>query len=395
MHIQNPIADVPVTDTGTFVSSAAREPSDAPGKRRYAASRTAGTVKSASRVRSLFYLASWGTLGLAAGLYLSAFLLKPRFLANWLPAVDQALTLPQASNQDRSAMLADARQLRANLEQSQAEVARLRQEIGSRDAQVKSAELRISSLENELATARGNGNKSSAQPNGASVNTTNGSPALAAQTTDDGNRRALAAAIGAPTEKAHTSAARSASPQAFEIVNGAPTMVNAPAETPTFANATPGADVELPLPERRPAGLVKAKVNPITQVVRPTVAVVPAAGLGIETGSVGGQAKPADPAHPVTFGAPVVTRSANPVAIRLTAAPSIDALRLSWSLMSERYANELGGLQPRYVAGGAPAAPYALVAGPITDESEAHRRCALLIARGIPCSVDSFTGNAL
>jgi hypothetical protein len=91
----------------------------------------------------------------------------------------------------------------------------------------------------------------------------------------------------------------------------------------------------------------------------------------------------------------VVTRSAKPIGIRLTAGPSVDALRLSWSLMAERYGSDLSGLQPRYVMGNTPAAPYALVAGPFTSDQDAQRVCGSLIAKGIPCSVDTYVGNAL
>lgn len=370
-----------------------------PGKRHRGASSNLAEANSGNRARSAFYLASWGTLALAAGTYLTAFIVKPHYLANWFPAVDRALTLPQGNDQDRSGVIAEAQQLRANLDLSQAEVSRLHQELGSRDAQVKSAEMRISSLEKELASVRANGVNPAAAPKDASItaslNSSNGASATAGQTSGDDNRRALAAAIGAPTDKAHSAAVQGSAPQSFEIVNGAPTMVNVPVGPPTFTNAAPGNDVELPLPERRPAGLGRTTANPITQVVRPTVAVAPAMGHGIETGSISNRSKPAEPTQPVTFSAPVVTRSANPVGIRLTAAPSLDALRLSWTLMSERYAFELTGLEPRYITSTSPAAPYSLVAGPLTDEPEAKRRCALLIARGIPCSVDSFNGNAL
>lgn len=350
--------------------------------------------------RSVLYVVCWGALAVAAGVYLTVAIVKPRFVAEWFPGVDSVLTQPRSNDQNRSGIVAEAKQLRANLEQSQAEVSRLREELGSRDARVKSAELRISGLEKELAAVHGQGAR-------VETGSTVGGVAAATQGTGEGDatKRGLAGAIGSPTENATinggTDAKTNVSPRSFEIVNGAPTLVDAAGGQPNFANASPGSEVLMPLPGRRPAIAVKPKASPIAQIVRPTVAIAAPADSGIETGSVGVQARQSETtaeeksAPTITFGAPVVTRSATPVGLRLTAAPSVDALRLSWSLMSERYAYELGGLEPRYVAGNTPAAPYALVAGPIADEAEAQRRCALLITRGIPCSIDRFNGNAL
>ncbi len=383
---------------------AAADRPGAPSGAQRAALRRAAAAKTRGRARSALYLASWGALALSAGLYLAAVTLKPQYLIAWFPFLDRVATQPQPNNQDRASIIAEAQHLRSNLQQSQAEVSRLRQELGTRDARVKSAELRIAGLEKELDSARGSGGTAAGQPN-AVVGTVGTVPNAAAASSvadnADATKHALAGAIGSPKEGARTDARAGAPPRSFEIVNGAPTLVDAPSGSAAFAGGVSGADVDMPVPVRRPAIAPKPKTTPIAQIVRPTIAVTPPAAGGIVTGSVGGQATiasapPAEkPAQPITFGAPVVTHSANPVGIRLTAGPSVDALRLSWSLMSERYGYELSGLEPRYIAGNAPAAPYALIAGPIADEREAQRRCALLTARGIPCSVDSFVGNAL
>lgn len=389
-----------MSEKSISIDTATADSQSAPSGRRGAPPARLAGAKSASRARNVLYLASWGALALAAGAYLAAVIVKPRFLAEWLPAMDRVLTQPQGNDQNRSAVIAEAQQLRANLEQSQAEVSRLRQELGSRDARVKSAELRIAGLERDLQAARGPGGSPPTQPHETGTSASNEAPLTGSQHDSDATRRALAGAIGAPTEGTRTDSRAGAAPRSFEIVNGAPTIVESGGAA-TYASAKPGADVEMPLPERRPAVAARPKTTPIAQIVRPTIAVSPPTTGGIETGSVGGQTKIGEiasaekPSQPITFGAPVVTRSANPVGIRLTAGPSVDALRLSWSLMSERYAYELNGLQARYVSGNTAAAPFALVAGPIADEHEAERRCALLIARGIPCSVDSFVGNAL
>lgn len=355
------------------------------------------------------YLLSWGVLALAAGVYLAGVVLKPQFLIDMFPVMDRMLTQPQGNDQNRSATIAEVQKLRATLRDAQTEVSRLRQELGDRDARVKAAELRIAGLEKELASARGGAatETSSIAPPAASTASVSPQAASApkvavadASNQDaEASKRVLAGAIGAPQDAtSSTPAAAVRAPRSFELVNGA--IVDAQG-APSVAAAQPGAEVELPLPGRKPAVALKRKPTPIAQIVRPTIAIKPAPANAIETGSVAaGAAATAKPetkstAESIRFGAPVVTRSANPVGIRLTAGPSVDALRLSWLMMSERYGADLGGLQPRYVVGNTPAAPYALIAGPFANNDEAQRTCGSLIAKGIPCSVDSYAGNAL
>ncbi|HRY06265.1 MAG TPA: hypothetical protein P5114_04025 [Hyphomicrobiaceae bacterium] len=382
----------------------ANQPSALPQRQGVESVPFATTRKPRARARSAIYLASWGALALAASLYLTAATIKPALLSQWLPSIDRALPQFKGDEESRSTNAVQTQQLRSILQNSQAEVSQLRQEISARDARVKSAELRIAGLEKELqsvrATGNGTGSGSVEQLNAATEAQSARTAAATAASNGDATSRALASTIGSPNETVPPDKDANAPPRSFEIVNGTPIVVTAP--TGSIASAVPGAEVQVPLPGRRPALAARPKTTPINQIIRPTVAVTSTTAGGLETGSVAGQANLATTAAPankttqaVTFGAPVVTRSSNPVAIRLTAGPSIDALRLSWSLMSERYAYELNGLQPRYVAGNASAAPYALIAGPIADEPEARRRCALLIARGIPCSIDSFAGNAL
>lgn len=357
------------------------------------------TVKTGRRT---VYVVSWGVLALAAGAYLTAIIAKPQFLNDWFPSMGPILTQPQGNDQNRSAAIAEAKQLRATLQDLQREVARLRRELGDRDARVKAAELRIARLEKEV---QGTAAQPSApRPDETASITGSGSPE--APNGSDATQRALASAIGAPREVTNQAAgtpaatAQSGQPRSFELVNGAIVARQGSAEM-AAAGPQAGADVEVPLPARKPAVTAVRKALPIAQLKRPTIAVKPNTPTPVETGSVAAgravQAKPAAQSsnQPIAFGAPVVTRSAAPVGIRLTAGPSVDALRLSWALMSERYGADLGGLQPRYVMGNTPAAPYALVAGPFGSEQEAQRVCGSLIAKGIPCSVDGYGGNAL
>jgi len=84
-------------------------------------------------------------------------------------------------------------------------------------------------------------------------------------------------------------------------------------------------------------------------------------------------------------------------AIRLNTGPSLDALRLSWAVLTENHGKVLRSLSPRYVqtqgAAGAPA--YQLVAGPFKDSAAARRACRALAAKGIACSPTNFAGGAL
>lgn len=112
----------------------------------------------------------------------------------------------------------------------------------------------------------------------------------------------------------------------------------------------------------------------------------PAPG-GIETGSI---PKPA-----VTFGETVVMPVQNIYAVQLAAAPSIESLRLTWSLLVERHGAELAALQPRVVAPRIQGGTYRLVAGPLTSAADADRICTELQARRSTCAATDFGGEPL
>lgn len=139
----------------------------------------------------------------------------------------------------------------------------------------------------------------------------------------------------------------------------------------------------------------------------PAVTVLNAPTNSIATGSIAppppAQGVPAPPPAvtitplpPVTFGPGAVKVSAPtaPAAVELASGPSVDALRLNWSLLAERHGASLKNLEPRYTNGGE-GLPYQLVAGPIASPEEATRVCAELKARKVACRVTGFGGNAL
>ena len=83
----------------------------------------------------------------------------------------------------------------------------------------------------------------------------------------------------------------------------------------------------------------------------------------------------------------------HPSAILLARGPSIDALRLSWSLLNERHKGTLGTLEPRVVS--AEPGLYQLIAGPIASPADAAKVCANLKARGVTCQAAEFKGDGL
>jgi hypothetical protein len=89
-----------------------------------------------------------------------------------------------------------------------------------------------------------------------------------------------------------------------------------------------------------------------------------------------------------------VSKSAQPAAVELSSGPSLDALRLNWSLLADQNGAALKNLEPRYTNAGE-GQPYQLVAGPIDTPEEAARVCAQLKAKRVACRVTGFGGNAL
>lgn len=122
----------------------------------------------------------------------------------------------------------------------------------------------------------------------------------------------------------------------------------------------------------------------------------------IETGSVAADAAPPPPkpkpqaAANQQVGAFSEPKVKKPVGIRLATGASVDNLRVSWGILSERHSAELKPLQPRYynnVDGNG--ITYELVAGPFKTTADAKKVCQSLKAQAIDCQVSSFGGNAL
>lgn len=99
----------------------------------------------------------------------------------------------------------------------------------------------------------------------------------------------------------------------------------------------------------------------------------------------------------VAFGAPQVKPAPpapeSPRGVQIATGPSVDALRISWMLLSERHKEILKSYEARFVpaAGGS----YRLVAGPIDSTTAANRVCGELRARRVTCGVSAFGGEPL
>jgi hypothetical protein len=109
----------------------------------------------------------------------------------------------------------------------------------------------------------------------------------------------------------------------------------------------------------------------------------------IETGSI--QHKAALAAKPRAAAAKPQT-----VGVILATGPSVDSLRLNWSILTDRYADAVHNMHPRYVVkGNANNRTYGLVVGPLASTAEAKSLCKDMETRGMPCEVSAYRGNAL
>jgi SPOR domain len=113
----------------------------------------------------------------------------------------------------------------------------------------------------------------------------------------------------------------------------------------------------------------------------------PEAAPPIETGSIA-------PAT-ITFGEPVVTRSGTNFAVQLGAGRSMEALKLSWSLLLDQHGDALSPLQPRVIAPRSEGGSYRLVVGPFDSRADAEKVCAAMALSRNKCFSTVFMGEPL
>lgn len=108
---------------------------------------------------------------------------------------------------------------------------------------------------------------------------------------------------------------------------------------------------------------------------------------GIETGSIDKKPK----AKPKA-----ASEAGGPVGVLLATGPSVDSLRLNWTILNDRHADAVKSLKPRYVVSGkADKRVYSLVAGPVASREQARSLCREMTEKGLACEVSIYRGNAL
>ena len=281
------------------------------------------------------YLAFWAVLACSAIIYLAVAAARPDLIAGPMPWA--APETPAESNEGQRAMsqaLDDVKALKESVAQVQSDVAGLKTENSEQSEQDRQLASRVVALE--------------VKPQ---------------KTAFGANQAALARAAAA------------AKPAAAVIVPIA-----------TAGEAFPSAGAQIPAPAPRGAAIKVLNATPgeTPPDENPQAPLI--------TGSVA--APPAG--TPVVFGPAVVKPAAKPVGIQIGTGPSVDALRLSWSLLSEKHGDSLKSLQPRYVTGAdATGTKYDLVAGPVKSAADAKRICKALEASAVPCKIGAFKGDAL
>jgi sporulation related protein len=162
--------------------------------------------------------------------------------------------------------------------------------------------------------------------------------------------------------------------------------IDGPQEPPPAAPVAKVPGITL-LPAGGPRPVAPPPFKPVDAPM--TITIAPPPGASIETGSI-------PPKAEIVFGEPVVTRSGGPeMAVQLAAGPSLQAVRQSWELLSERYAGTLSALQPRVVAPRGEGGVYRLLAGPLPTKADAERICAQLGVGAKACFSTQYVGAPL
>lgn len=318
------------------------------------------------------YVVMWSTMGaLSLGL-LAVLGLAPEWLADFRPAA--GLTDPQSNQGQRAAarLAADITAVKQGLAQVQLDLANVKTEMLTNAENQKAVSAQLTALEGRVAPQSVAAAPSDLVTPEQPVAAATADVAPAAATTPQGQTiKGYATGSVAAEPKA---VARSATQLAAAAPVIATTIV--PSEqilTPAAAPKIINADTT--------AGPAALETGSVATAVAPPALVT---------------AKPPAQAQAISFGPATVKPAPKPVGIKVSTGDSVDSLRLSWSLLSEKHGDALKSLQPRFVVSGDPQNPtYDLVAGPVKSKSEANRVCKALTAQGVPCTVGPFAGDSL
>jgi hypothetical protein len=286
------------------------------------------------------YLLTWGILATGALTYLGSLAWQPELLATPPPRTQVAEPEPDPALRTANKALAEVGTVQRSVGEIRRDVRQLKETVEQHEAQGKVIQSRLSALEDRA-------------------------------TAPDVPMAAAIPPAATPSSKA--------------------------AEKARKAEATAKAHV------RTPAEPITT-TRVVTTIEGPTKPAAEAAPAQIETGSIA--------QLPITFGDAVVTTTTNnavvatatpPVApaapstyaVQLGAGPSLDALRLSWSMLVERHGAALASLQPRFVAPRNAGGPYRLVAGPLPSKAEAEKVCAEMGVGRNGCFSTQLAGEPL
>lgn len=300
------------------------------------------------------YVLAWCTIGLLAAAYLTALAVRPDLVTEHLPAFRPGEPDGNQGQRAMSKAVAEVQTLRQSVSQVQLDVAKIKAAVSVTEQRQEVIEktlgARLTTLEEKItfsapivAAARPGAATSAAKAGGARPEGSSSSGGAI-----DGSQLAQALTIGAvpPIETGSivSTPAAVALPKAVD------------AKPPQASAAVPAALAATTTPEPTAAGTL------------------------------------------VGFGPAVVTPTKEPVGLRISNGTSLDALRLSWSLLADRHAAQLKNMEARYVtrapvADGEPS--FELVAGPVKSPAEAKRICKALAAKNIPCQIGTFEGAGL
>ena len=297
------------------------------------------------------YAGVWALLALLALVYMVALAVNPSLIGSWIPERSDHET--NEGQRSAARFATDISGLKQSVGDIQREMTSLRTTVIASATRDKALSERVTVLEER------------AKP----IVTAEVAPPAAPKTL--AQRQAEARAL-----KAAERAAAVAPPAAVGASAAISTAPTAPTDTsPPTAEALASRFVVLNAPN-----------SPIA-----TGSILPPPAQGVP-------APPAATQAAVSFGPGTIkaapAAATGPVGVEIANGPSLDALRLNWSLLAERHSSQLKNLEARYTSAGE-GQPYQLLAGPITNQDEAKRVCAQLQAKRVACRVTGFGGNAL
>lgn len=313
------------------------------------------------------YVAAWAALALLAAFYLAALALRPDLVTEQLPIFRSGEPEGNQGQRAMSKALAEVQGLRQSVSQMQLELAKLKTDVSAAQDQDKSITSRITQLEDRIATAQ---------------------PALADASAKVAASEAKLVAATPPAKAAADTSRIETGSIAAKVAPLMAASVTAPATAvqPKLINATAPA---------QPTPVVVAQAAQVAQAATAAAAATAKAEPVVTSD--------AEAATLTSFGPATVTPAkAEPVdgaiGLKISNGRSLDALRLSWSLLSDRHPSQLGRMQARYAArvpegDGEPT--FDLIAGPVKTAAEAKRVCKALAAKNIPCQIGSFSGPSL